>query len=88
MASKIYPFGIGNSLEASFKLLLVAEGFTSTQRGQFAALYADLVEALLSTTPFNRTRARPLRAHLCVAGHAQAQRTWRGTEWAGVRPTA
>lgn len=59
MASKIYPFGIGNSLETSFKLLLVAEGFTSAQQGQFAALCVDMVESLLSTTPFNRTRARP-----------------------------
>lgn len=54
MASKIYPFGIGNSLEASFN-----EGFTSAQRGQIAAMCADLMDALLSTTPFNRTRVRP-----------------------------
>jgi len=72
MASKIYPFGIGNSLEASFKLLLVAEGFTSTQRGQFAALCVDLVEALLSTTPFNRTRARPEWLSVIMAFSASA----------------
>ena len=72
MASKIYPFGIGNSLEASFKLPLVAEGFTSTQRGQFAALCVDLVEALLSTTPFNRTRARPEWLSVIMAFSASA----------------
>lgn len=59
MASKIYPSGVGNSLDMSFKLLLVAEGFTSTQRGQFAALCSDMVDVLLATTPFNRTRTRP-----------------------------
>src|SRR3954453_12787469 len=59
LASKIYPFGVGNTLDASFKLILIPEGFTLPQRGQFAALCHDLIEALLAATPFNRTRARP-----------------------------
>ncbi|WPB83884.1 M64 family metallopeptidase [Sediminicoccus rosea] len=59
MASKIHPFGVGNALDASFKLILVAEGFTAAQRGAFSALCHDLIEAILATTPFNRTRVRP-----------------------------
>jgi hypothetical protein len=59
VANKIHPYGAGNALDQSFKLILVAEGFTAAQRGQFAALCHDLVEALLATTPFNRTRLRP-----------------------------
>jgi hypothetical protein len=59
VASKIHPYGIGNSLDASFKLILVAEGFTAAERGAFSALCHGLVEAILATTPFNRTRVRP-----------------------------
>lgn len=59
MASKIFPFGIGNRLDQSFKLILIAEGFTAVQRGAFAALCQRMVQELLATTPFNLTRARP-----------------------------
>lgn len=59
MASKIYPFGVGAPLDSSFKLILIAEGFTEAERDQFGVLCFDMVEALLETTPFNRTRVRP-----------------------------
>lgn len=59
MVTKIYPMGAGVQPEASFKLMLVAEGFNAASRARFAALCVDMVEALLATTPFNRTRAHP-----------------------------
>lgn len=59
MASKIFPFGVGNPLDNSFKLILVAEGFTAAQKADFATLCQDLLDALLATTPFNVTRAHP-----------------------------
>jgi hypothetical protein len=59
MAAKLYPFGIANAISSSFKLLLLAEGFTAGQRPHFSSLCHEFVEAMLATTPFNRTRARP-----------------------------
>lgn len=59
VVTKIYPMGIGAQPEASFKLMLVAEGFKRTSRGQFASLCVEMVETLLATTPFNRTRVHP-----------------------------
>ena len=59
VVTKIYPMGFGVQPEASFKLMLVAEGFSAPSRGQFASLCVEMVEALLSTTPFNRSRAHP-----------------------------
>lgn len=59
MATKIFPFGVGNALISSFKLILVAEGFTLDGQDDFGRLCQSLVEALLNTTPFNTTRVRP-----------------------------
>jgi hypothetical protein len=54
MASKIYPFGVGTPLDNCFKLILVAEGFTAAQRGDFAAICQDMLDALLA--PSHRRR--------------------------------
>jgi hypothetical protein len=56
LASKLYPFAVGNALSSSFKLILVSEGFTAGQRNDFGGICQSFLETFLATTPFNVTR--------------------------------
>jgi len=59
MLHKIFPSGVGNSIAHSFRLILVAEGFTQTQGPAFALACTELVQRLILLPPFNITRVRP-----------------------------
>jgi hypothetical protein len=59
MLKKIFPSLVGNSAARSFKLILLAEGYTAGQSAQFAADCLSFTEQLLATPPFNLTRINP-----------------------------
>jgi hypothetical protein len=74
MLRKIFPSGVGNSIAHSFRLLLLAEGFTAAQGPAFSAACSDLIERLVLIPPFNHTRVRPhwLTVHRSFAPSANA----------------
>lgn len=74
MLKKIFPAGVGNTPQNSFKLVIVAEGYLAPESASFIGDCVDLIEALLRTTPFNLTRAHPHWLSVYSAFQPSAQR--------------
>jgi hypothetical protein len=69
---KIFPAGVGNSPQNSFKLILVAEGYLAAESAKFMGDCVELIERLLETTPFNLTRTHPHWLSVYAAFQASA----------------
>lgn len=59
MLQKLYPSCVGTRPSSSFKLIFLAEGYASTQRGAFMSACADFYDWLCDTPPFNSTQYNP-----------------------------
>ena len=56
MLRKIFPSDAESSFENSFKIILISEGYQSSESASFASSCIDFVDLFLDKAPFNLTR--------------------------------
>ena len=56
---KIFPAGVHNTIENSFKLIFVAEGYRNFEHSRFLSDCMETIRNLLTIPPFNLTHSHP-----------------------------